>query len=515
MMINDRNEQLEKLKNREFDLLVIGGGSVGAGIALDASLRGLKVALVEAADFASGSSAKSTKLVHGGVRYLEKAFKEFDYSQYSLVKEALKERKTLLDSAPHLTRVLPIAIPCYSWMDLIYYYLGIKVYELLAWSKNIGIGKFISKSKLLKLLPHVKKKSLKGGVLFYDGQFDDTRMNLSLIMRAYSKGAIVANYVKVKSLEKQRGKIVAATVCNVFTSDEWNIKARVIVNATGAYTDEIRKMDVPDCPSVICGSVGSHIVLDKKYTDVGFGMLIPKSSDDRVLFMLPWQGSTLVGTTDVPLERENKVVPTDEEIKYLLDHLNGYLNINLNNDDVLSSWAGVRPLVDQKAVAKTGSLSRDYVIEVSDSGMYSIYGGKWTLYRKMAEDLVDKVMLREKRLFVKSKTENEYLSGSEDELRELHGIIIREYDLDTDIVDHLVSTYGLSAKQVSEMAAKGHSKRLLKQYPYIEAEVVYAVEHEFACNVDDILYRRVPIALHDKISAESVLERIQQILNEL
>lgn len=511
-MKNKRSEQIVNLEEQEFDLLVIGGGATGAGIALDASLRGLKVALVDSGDFGSGSSGKSTKLAHGGIRYLEKAIKEWDYTQLSLVKDALNERKIFQKIAPHLSRVLPIAIPCYSWCDLIYYYLGIKIYELLAWGKNLRKGQFLSKRKLKKFLPYVDRKSLKGGVLFYDGQFDDVRMNIAIIMRAFTLGAVVANYVKVIGFKKQHGKISGAEVTDVLSGKVWNITSKVVVNATGAQSDILRTLDDPNCETVISGSIGSHIILDRGLTRCDMGMLIPKSTDDRVIFMLPWKESTLVGTTDIKITAGVALHPSKEEIRYLIEHLNRYLDISISAADIKSSWTGVRPLASQKGVAKTRALSRDYVIEVSTSGMFSIYGGKWTLYRKMAESLVDQVMNHAKIPFVKSSTESQCLSGNDEELSIILSEICESSQLDVDIIDHLVKTYGIDAKKVVDIAKKGYSNRLLKMYSYIEAEVVYAVEQEFACSVDDILLRRVPIALHDQKAAEKVSEKILNLI---
>jgi glycerol-3-phosphate dehydrogenase len=509
----NRKQLLERLTGETFDILIIGGGSVGAGVAVDASTRGYKVALIEAEDFASKTSGKSTKLVHGGVRYLENAFKKLDYHEYTLVQEALVERMTLLSIAPHLTKKLPIVIPFYHWYEKIYYGLGVKVYEWMAGNKNIGRGKFLSAKEVKQNLPHIQSEGLKGGVLYYDGQFDDNRMNVSLALTALEKDAVVVNYAEFTEFYKIEGGIQGVEAVDKLSGESLSIKARVVVNAAGPFSDAIRKKDDPSIPPVIRGSSGTHLLLDQQFTPEGMGLLIPKTSDGRVLFLLPWQGSTLLGTTDDPCSIEQHPQPTDEDIDYLLEHINRYLDKKVTRGDVLAEWTGIRPLIEQSNIQATGKLSRDFHIEESPSGLYSIYGGKWTLYRKMAEEFMDTVIgkgyLEDKG---PSKTASSPLVGAEgycDELsQQLKGV-------DADVAEHLAQSYGDRAEKVIEYALSGFGNRLVEGYPYIEAEVVYAVKHELAQTAVDVLYRRLQIGLLNQEATNQAYPRVVEIMGDL
>lgn len=296
--IPTRENQLQRLENEMFDLLIIGGGATGSGIALDGVTRGLSVALVEGDDFGSGTSSKSTKLVHGGVRYLEKAVFNLDRGQYNLVIDALRERANFLNSAPHLTRTLPIIIPIYSWYKIPYYYLGMKMYDCLAGSANLKSSYFITPAKALKEFPLLNKEGLWGAIVYHDGQFNDARMNVTIAMTAVSYGACVANHVEVVELLKDNDRVIGAKVRNVLDDTEFNILAKVVVNATGAGIDKIRLKDDPDAEPILAPSSGSHIVLDYEKFSTRMGLLIPQTEDGRVLFMLPWQSSMIAGTTD-------------------------------------------------------------------------------------------------------------------------------------------------------------------------------------------------------------------------
>jgi glycerol-3-phosphate dehydrogenase len=506
-MKNQREKQLQSLQEDTFDILVIGGGATGSGIALDAATRGYKVALVEGEDFASGTSSRSTKLIHGGVRYLEDAIKHLNINQFNLVKEALHERTTLLKIAPHLTRLLPIFIPAYSLWQKWYYGIGMKIYEVMSGSHTLKHSRFISKEESLKLFPELKPEGLKGGIIYYDGQFDDARMNISIILTAISHGAAIANYVSVIKLNKTDGIVTSATVKDHFTGKEWDIKARAFVNATGPFVDEVRQLDDPKVTSLIEGSAGSHIIIDKHFCPHDTGLLIPKTSDGRVIFFLPWEGSTLVGTTDIAAKISHNPMPTDGEIQYIIDHINRYLKEPITKSDILSTWSGIRPLVRASDVKDTSHLSRDFKIDISPSRLYSILGGKWTSYRRMGSELID-TMIKNDVLDQKGPcvTDHTPLIGANPIDKPQHA------EFDDDILNHLLHSYGDRACEVINIAQKGYGKRLAEGYPYIEAEAIYAARHEYACTEMDILSRRTRLYTLDQQAAEKARRRVSELM---
>ncbi len=506
-MTHAREKQLQSLQNETFDILIIGGGATGSGIALDAALRGYKVALVEAEDFGSGTSSRSTKLLHGGVRYLEDAIKHFNIKEFNLVREALHERSTILKIAPYLSKWLPIFIPAYSSWQKGYYGIGMKLYDFISGKHSLKKSHSISKNEALKLFPKLKSKGLTGGIIYYDGQFDDARLNVTLILTAISHGASIANYVSVTQLNKRSDKIVSATVKDHFTGKEWEIKAKVFINATGPFVDEIRQLDDPQASPIVKASAGTHILLDRKYSPNDTGLLIPKTSDGRVLFMLPWEGSTLVGTTDVPSKPSHNPQPSENEIQYIIDHLNKYLDQPITKEEIKSSWCGIRPLVREDKVKGTSHLLRDYKLLTSESKLYSIVGGKWTSYRKMASDLLDTII--EKGDLPKKgpcMTESTMLIGGN------HEFTFNIYDFESDVIGHLIRSYGDQSNEVVRIAQNGYEKRLAEGYPYIEAEVIYAIENEYACTEMDILSRRTRLYTLDQKAAEQALPRVSEIL---
>ncbi len=504
-MKTERENQLEKLQRDSFDILVIGGGATGAGIALDAATRGYKAALVEAEDFASGTSSRSTKLLHGGVRYLEEAVKHLNINEFKMVKHSLHERSTLLSIAPHLTKLLPIFIPTYTLWDKFYYGIGMKIYDLMSGSHGLKSSHFVSKKESQKLFPLLDDKNLKGGIIYYDGQFDDARMNISLAITAASYGAAIANYVSVVAL-KENGAIVK----DKFSGKEWEIHANLIVNATGPFADSIRLMDNPHTPNVMKGSAGTHILLDRSFCPHETGILIPKTPDGRVIFILPWEESTLVGTTDIPAKIVQDPQPTDEEIEFLLNTINKYLSRQVTRADIKSSWCGIRPLVQENSTTETAKLSRDYKIEVSTTGLYSIMGGKWTSYRLMGEDLLNTAITNGDLPFKgKCVTKITSLVGAQNPLPVL------ETKLDADIIAHLLHAYGDRADQVVEIAESGYSQRLAIGYPYIEAEVIYAAKHEYACTEMDVLSRRTRLFTQDEAAAQAAIPTVRKLLSAL
>lgn len=513
LMKTDRKLQIQRLKQESFDLLVIGGGATGAGIAFDAALRGLSVALLDAGDFSGQTSSRSTKLLHGGVRYLEKAFKELDFSQFSLVKAGLEERSTVLKIAPHLSRPLSIIIPIYSWFQAGYYWAGIKAYDLLSAGHTIGKSRYISKDDVQQYFPAMNTEKIKGAILYFDGQFDDARLNVSLALSTIHQGGAAANYVKVLDFEYLDGKVIGALVEDQESQETWIVKAKAFVNATGPFADVIRQLDNPSVPKTVVGSIGSHLVINQKFAPKQVGLLIPKTSDGRVLFLLPWQDHTLVGTTDIPIGITTDPVPSDEEVNYLLEHLRRYLGMDISPKDILSKWSGIRPLVSSEKDKKTAKISRDYVIERSASGLYSIMGGKWTSYRKMGEDLLDHMIADEALPKCRDcQTEYSPIIGGEPPWEGMHDAL-QEYDLD--VQDHLYHAYGTRSVEVVKLAKELNlGKRLHPEHPYIEAEVVWAVSEEMAVLPEDVLCRRMRLKMLDENAANSVLSKVEGLMKQ-
>jgi glycerol-3-phosphate dehydrogenase len=508
-----RSALLEKLKQSHFDLLIIGGGATGAGIALDAATRGLKAALIEQDDFASGTSSRSTKLIHGGVRYLEQAVKKLDWSQFALVRDALRERSILIQNAPHLSHPLPLLTPIYSWFGVPYFRIGLKIYDWLAGRRNLHPSRYLNRKKALKDFPMLREKGLKGGVLYYDGQFDDARMNVSIILAAIGHGAVALNHLKALSLLKKDGRLCGARVQDQNTGEEFQIISKVIINATGPGADRIRQMDDSGATPLLRTSSGTHIVLNERFAPPATGLLIPKTEDGRVLFLLPWLGHTLVGTTDNPAALQDNPKASEEDIQYILRHLKKYFDIPIQRSDVLSTWSGLRPLVVGPKAADTAKLSRDHVINVSDSGLLTITGGKWTTYRKMAEDAVNHaIQVGALASNNPSLTKTTLLFGTEGYSKQLAQELSRDFSLDSEVASHLARAYGGNAVQVAELARQGYGRRLASRHPYLEAEVIYAMENELALSPVDILGRRTRLTFLDSQAAGQALPRVLELL---
>lgn len=383
-----REEAIDAMQNREnpFDVCIVGGGATGLGVAVDAAERGYSVALIEQADFAQGTSSRSTKLIHGGVRYLKQG-------NVSLVREALRERGRLMRNAPHLAQEMAFVIPVYNWFDGPFYGLGLKVYDAMAGKLAMGKSTWLSRGETIAALPTVSKKRLKGGIRYFDGQFDDARLAVDLARTASAHGAQVANYVRCAGLLKEGGKVAGVRARDVESGKEWELRAKVVVNATGIFVDELRADDEPDRSAMVQVSQGAHIVLPREFLPGAAALMVPKTADGRVLFAVPWQNVVIVGTTDTPREEallEPK--PLEEELEFILSHTERFLSCRPQNHEVLSSYAGLRPLVRKPGSGEnTSRLSRDHTIVVSHSGLLTVTGGKWTTYRKMAEDVVDRV----------------------------------------------------------------------------------------------------------------------------
>lgn len=375
---------LQQLKGVDvWDIVVIGGGATGLGAAVDAASRGYKTLLVEQYDFAKGTSSRATKLVHGGVRYLAQG-------NIKLVMEALRERGYLLKNAPHLTTSLPFVIPVYSLWQKFYYGFGLMLYDVLSGTLSIGKTKVLNKKQATQYLPGIDAGKLAGGILYYDGQFDDARLATELAKTAVLHGAAVINYCKVTSLLKTNGVVSGVTIHDVIGNQHYTINAKAVINATGVFTNAILNMDEPGQQNLVAPSQGVHLVVDKKFFPGSHALMIPRTDDGRVLFAVPWHNKVVLGTTDTPVEQivvEPK--PLEEEINFILHHANRYLEATIQRGDVTSMFAGLRPLVKQKHAKKTSVLSRDHTILISTSKMVTVTGGKWTTYRRMAEDAVN------------------------------------------------------------------------------------------------------------------------------
>ena len=496
-----------------FDLLIIGGGATGTGIAVDAASRGLKVALVDKQDFAEGTSSRSTKLVHGGVRYLEAAVKKLDKDQFYLVKEALAERGMFLENAPHLAYSRALVTPVYNWFEVPYIYAGLLLYDLLSGRHRLGRSTLVGRKEALRRFPMLKAEGLKAGVIYYDGQFNDARMAVTLAMTAREKGAVVINHAELTGFEKQGGKLCGASIRDSLSGEVIHIKAKGVINATGPFVDRLRQLDDPEADTILEASSGIHIILPKRFVPPDSGLLIPKTEDGRVLFILPWQGHALVGTTDAPADITEHPRAGKEEIEYLIRHINQYFDVKVKSSDVLAAWSGLRPLVHFKDTADTSQIVREHTIVNSDSGLLTIAGGKWTSYRRMAEEVVDAAVksfaLRTDR---GCQTRALRLVGAEQFKPENHVVLAKTFGLEMDVAEHLNRAYGDRASLIGEMAKTGLGKRLCENHPYIEAEVVYVMRHEFAERAIDVLARRLSLALLDRQASMNCLDRVIELM---
>lgn len=514
--MTQREAALGSLTSRHFDVLVVGGGATGAGIALDSATRGLSVALLERADFSEGTSSRSTKLLHGGVRYLELAVKRLDRAQFRLVRDALHERYTLLKLAPHLSNTIPLVTPLYSWLELPYYWVGLKAYDLFSGAGyRIGASRLLGREETLRRLPGLRGEGLRGSVMYFDGQFDDSRMNVALVRTAEANGAVVLNHAEVTQLHVTNGRVSGASFVDRVTGNSHDVQARVVINATGPFVDQVRKMEDPTAEDVLTASSGTHIVLAGDLLPNGSGMLIPKTDDGRVLFLLPWQGHTLVGTTDNPAVAQADPKAPEEDVAYLLDYLGRYMQRTFTKDEVLSTWVGYRPLVKPKKSVSTASITRDHHIEVSSAGLVTITGGKWTTYRLMALDALDRALESAGMSAGPSRTAETPLVGAEGYGPGLAADLSTRFGLDEAVAVHLARSYGGEAVAVLDMGReRGLLERLHPGHPYLEAEVRFAKEREHAVTADDVLERRLRLGFLDRAAAESVRNRVDELLRE-
>lgn len=458
----DRLGTFERLRARDepWDIVAVGGGATGVGCALDAAVRGLDVLLLEQHDLGKGTSSRSTKLVHGGVRYLRQG-------NLSLVREALKERGVLLRNAPHVVHKQAFIVPCYSRWQKYYYGAGLKIYDLLAGKYGFGRSRTLSREQTIAELPTVLQKGLAGGVKYWDGQFDDMRLLIDLARSAEANGAAILNYARVTSIDKDaEGRAAGVTFEDVLTGERIGVRARAVINATGAFCDSVRAMSSNNAKPIVALSQGIHLVLDRSFLPFGTAMMIPKTSDRRVLICIPWLGKTLIGTTDTPIDRaELEPAAMEAEIDFVLETAGAYLEKKPTQDDILSVFAGIRPLARLGSTKNTAALSRGHLIDIDAAGMVTITGGKWTTYRRMAEDAVDQAMKLAGFRSTQSVTLHLAIAGPD--------------------------------------AANSGAERLHAELPYTAGDVIRAVKDEMAQTVEDVLARRTRALL---LNARAAIE---------
>jgi len=489
----NRNEMFIKLSETEiWDFIIIGGGATGLGTAIEAASRGYKTLLLEQSDFAKGTSGRSTKLVHGGVRYLQQG-------NLSLVLEALKERGVLRRNAPHLVHDLPFIVPNYDWWEGPFYGIGLKLYDTLAGKEGFGSSKMLSKEETLEHLSTIEQEGLKGGVIYYDGQFDDARLAINMAETAYEQGATLINYMKVSSLIKENDMVCGVEALDIESNKNYRLNAKIVINATGVFTDNIRKMDDPKNKNIIISGQGVHIVLDKSFLPGDSAIMVPHTDDGRVLFAIPWHDYILVGTTDTPVDEFLlEPIPMEEEIEFLLSHAARYLIKDPTRSDILSVFAGLRPLVKSGEAENTAAISRDHTLNISRSGLLTIAGGKWTTYRKMAEDTIDQAILLARL---------DYEESVSKELR-IHG-----YHSHADEFNDL-EIYGSDAIAIQELLRedKSYNELLHPKFNTVIGEIVWAVRNEMARTVDDFLSRRTRMLLKDAKASFEAAPKVAEIM---
>jgi glycerol-3-phosphate dehydrogenase len=493
----NRNTNIEKLKTTPvWDVVVVGGGATGLGVAVDAATRGYKTLLLEQADFAKGTSSRSTKLVHGGVRYLAQG-------DIGLVLEALKERGLLRKNAPHLVRNQEFIIPTYEWWDGPYYTIGLKVYDFMSGKLGLGPSERVNAETVMKAIPNLKKEGLNGGVVYYDGQFDDARLAINLAQTLEDNRGTALNYCRVTGILKDKmGFVAGVKVWDVENEEIYEVKAKVVVNATGVFADSIIRMDHPETKKTIVPSQGVHIVLDRKFLQGDTAIMIPKTPDGRVLFALPWYDKVVVGTTDTLMEDislEPRALP--EEIDFILNTAGEYLMYRPKRSDVRSVFAGLRPLAaPEEEGEKTKEISRSHKITISPSGLLTITGGKWTTYRKMGEDAVEKAVL------IGGLPEKPSVTAQ----MPIHGYA-RVFD-ENDPLHY----YGSDRNKILSLSRNDSSmaEPLVEGFPFTKAEVVWAVREEMARTVEDFLARRSRFLLLDARKSMEAAPKVARIMAE-
>lgn len=490
----NRAEMYRRLRARagHWDMVVAGGGATGVGVAIDAATRGYSVLLLEQSDFGKGTSSRSTKLVHGGVRYLEQG-------NISLVMEALRERGLLLRNAPHLVHDRAFVVPNYDWWEAPFYGIGLKVYNLLAGKYGFGASRILSREETLERLPTINTEGLRGGVIYFDGQFDDSRLLINMAATAFEQGATLLNYVQVTGLTRDaEGFINGVTARDAESGEEFHVAAEVVINATGPFADDLRRKADNTAAPMIAPSQGIHLVFDRSFLPGESAIMVPHTSDGRVMFAIPWHGHTLLGTTDTPVAGASlEPVAMEQEIEFILSTASLYLARKPGRDDILSVFAGIRPLV-KSGGGSTAALSRDHTIHIEKSGLLTICGGKWTTYRHMAEDCVNQAAMLAR--LPEKPCVTEHLN--------LHG-----FHPGAERFGHL-KVYGSDAPRIEELvrAEPALAERLDPSLPYSGAEVVWAARQEMARTVEDVLARRTRALFLNAKAAIRMAPRVAGLL---
>jgi glycerol-3-phosphate dehydrogenase len=468
-----RADQLKAISHTQtWDIVIIGGGATGLGSALDAASRGFKTLCIEKVDFSKGTSSRSTKLIHGGVRYLEQG-------NFSMVRSALMERWFMLKNAAFNTKKIPFILPVYSWWRYLYYGFGLMLYDLLSGKFSIGKTRFLTKKTVISKIPEIRQRSLKGGIMYYDGQFDDSQICMSLARTAIAKGATVVNHMSAESFLYEKSTLSGVRIKDTLNNVIYEIKAKTVINATGVFADELILRDNPKQHRIVSPSQGIHLVVDKKYHDSNYALLIPKTTDGRILFAVPWHNKVVIGTTDTKtLIVSEEPEATGEEIQFVLDNFNRYINTHLTADDIKSVFTGLRPLVKMKNIQSTADLVRDHTIVVSESGLVTITGGKWTTYRKMARDVINKAIRSGNLPFRRCRTRSIKL---------------------------------ITGKKI---ATKESSALLHPDFPFTKADIMYAIHHEMACTLEDILARRIRLLFLDVRIALEIAPMVCRVLQK-
>ncbi len=493
----NRTTSIAKLdKVLKWDIVIIGGGASGLGIAVDASKRGYKTLLLEKHDFAKGTSSRSTKLIHGGVRYLQNG-------DITLVIESLKERGILKRNAPHLVQDLSFVIPTYDWWASPFYGIGMKIYDMMAGKLGLGKSVIISKEETEKLIPNVNKKGLRGGVIYHDGQFDDSRMAITLAQSADSNKTSLLNYCSVESLIKEDGEIKGVNFIDLINSKKYQVKSKVVINATGVFAEEIIRMDQPEIKKMIQPSQGVHIVLEKRFLKGKHAILIPQTSDGRVLFAVPWKNYVVVGTTDTQIKSSSaEPKALAQEVDFILKNASKYMTNKPKRDDIKSVFAGLRPLAATSNKKSTKEVSRSHKIDISPSGLISVLGGKWTTYRKIAEDAIDAAISINKLKKKKCKTERVKLFG---------------FKKNVDWSDPM-HVYGSLKKQIESMGSKNDNKSLSNKFYISNNMIQWSIIHEMAISLEDVLARRTRCIFLDSREsmriAPIVAKKMAEVLEE-
>ncbi|MFY9610470.1 MAG: FAD-dependent oxidoreductase [Blastocatellia bacterium] len=491
----NRPEMMSRVlaRNQPWDMIVIGGGATGVGVAVDAASRGYEVLLLEQSDFGKGTSSRSTKLVHGGVRYLEQG-------NISLVMEALKERGLLRQNAPHLVSDLGFVVPNYEWWEAPFYGIGLKVYNLLAGKYGFGSSQILTREETLERLPTIKTEGLRGGVVYFDGQFDDSRLLINLVATAAEQGATLLNYARVRALScDEDGFIDRVTATDVEGGVEFEAFAKVVINATGPFSDSVRRLADPNAPSLIAPSQGIHLVFDRSFLPGDSAIMVPHTRDGRVMFAIPWHNHTLVGTTDTPITIPVlEPRPLEEEIEFILETAGQYLEKAPARSDVLSVFVGIRPLARSVEASNTAALSRDHTIHIDGSGLLTIAGGKWTTYRNMAEDCVNQAATLARLPEKPCVTKNLNIHGFHREAQKFGSL--RMYGSDALAIQDLIHS------------DPGRGEPLHKALPYCGAEIIWAARSEMARTVEDVLARRTRALFLNARAAIEMAPRVAELM---